>query len=204
MSASPDAHVEKKNWKQESYRYLRQYRTTPLTSNGSSPFIHIRNQNQISVSFKNHWQPHRWNSERARYNHKLIRTHIVAYFKNHWPFHWFQILKGKMKLEYKNFPWDLWGVKIVLHNNKTKKWRLSTIKNPMSLRKLNEDFCCHVPWKNMEGEKEEEDIINTNSDTEVPPSPIRAYKNGFYSQFVSNCWHKNTKPYYHIILYSLL
>lgn len=93
----------------------------------NKPIIHVRNQNQISVSFKNYGQPHRWNSERARYIYKLIRTHIVAYFKNHWPFHWFQILKGKMKLEYKNFLGDLRSVKIVLYNNKTKKWRLSTI-----------------------------------------------------------------------------
>lgn len=126
LSASTDAHVEKK-LETEFYRYLRQYLNTPLPSNGSSPFIHVRNQNQIPVSFKNYGQPHRWNSERARYIYKLIRTHIVAYFKNHWPFHWFQILKGKMKLEYKNFLGDLRSVKIVLYNNKTKKWRLSTI-----------------------------------------------------------------------------
>lgn len=118
-----------------------------------SPFIHVRNQNQISVSFMNYGQPHRWNSERARYIYKLIRTHIVVYFKNHWPFHWFQNLKGKMKLEYKNFPWDLWGVKIVLRNNKTKKWRLSTIKKSHVFKEIERRFLLpcsmkkHGGWK---------------------------------------------------------
>lgn len=85
-----------------------------------------------------------------------------------------------MKLEYKNFLWDLWGVKIVFCNNKIKKWCLFIIKNFMFLRKLNEDFCCYVLWKNMEGEKEEEDIIKMNFDIDVLLFLIRVYKNGFY------------------------
>lgn len=38
MKAVRAAHVEKKNWKQELYRFLRQYRNTPHPSTGFSPF----------------------------------------------------------------------------------------------------------------------------------------------------------------------
>ncbi|XP_061191102.1 uncharacterized protein K02A2.6-like [Saccostrea echinata] len=38
MKAVRAAHVDRKNWKQELFRFLRQYRNTPHSSTGLSPF----------------------------------------------------------------------------------------------------------------------------------------------------------------------
>ena len=45
MKAICSAHINKRNWKQEMFKFLRQYRSAPHTSTGLTPYALLFNRN---------------------------------------------------------------------------------------------------------------------------------------------------------------
>ena len=79
------AHVERKNWKQELYKFLRQYRATPHPSTGHSPFQLLFNRKPQTKLPHVDLEPRGQVDSHVRQNDKLAKTKMKEYadMRNH-------------------------------------------------------------------------------------------------------------------------
>jgi len=80
MKCIKSAYVEGKNWKQELFRFLRQYRATPHTSTGYTPF-RLLFQREPSTRLPEITKPgpERKTDEIARRNDERSKSHSKEY-----------------------------------------------------------------------------------------------------------------------------
>ena len=119
MKCVKSAHVERKNWKQELYCFLRQYRATPHTSTGFTPYrLMFKREPNTRLPQVNKTQTERQVDEIARRNDEITKSKSKLYQdnRNNAKYHEIQV-----------------GDKVLLENEQVSKTQSKYIPNPFNV-----------------------------------------------------------------------